>query len=758
MTSKHEAALAYAEHGWAVFPIEPSTKRPYKGTQGFRDATTNPEQIARWWGAEPDAWIGLALRPSGLIAIDVDCNNGKDGATTLTRLEARYGPLPRDVVQRSANGGQHVVMLDPSPGPDGWTRTADEGGEIRGKADQLGCGKNVDIKCNGYILLEPSGRYQWQTFGAAPSVPDAWLQALRKSPTEIGSAPDASEGLEDWGDPSDTRPLPNVDRERLRVDLRVLGPRAQGKSTTFAAVLRIFHDYGLSLDDGYPYLVEWNASCGDPRSDVELHRQIRRIASSGRATGGRGHRRSDISKLERVARAAYDTLSVDTDAIVTDIAAPAPPVTSAGAANTEPVEVAPRLPPPCETPPAHEDASFVAQLEIAAQQVLDRTAASQTKAVSELKPMFETVRSLLARQYPPTPWRVQGLLTSSGVHVIGGEPKTTKSWAATEIAIAVSSGTAAFGKYPVETPGYVAYFYAEDVGPSVQTRINALTHGRKMPEGWQDRMVVQPRGRSIDINNDMDLVIIIASVRVLCGDDIDLLILDPLRDIHGGEEDSSDAMKPVMERMRIIGDILGCPVMFVHHTAKTTTDSAKRRPGQRLRGSGAIHGSVDCGLYLWDLRGDGQNQFVNAVTSENKAGRSAGTFELTLDVTDNRHGTAERARWTVSDRAAEPAKNVKADATLADILMALFDTAAPMTDRAIHAKVKGAFGITVAVLSAAARDGFISQAKAGTMVLGWALTEKGRTAIQSGSSVTLVPFQAPQPNAATAAICNVEAR
>jgi len=72
--------------------------------------------------------------------------------------------------------------------------------------------------------------------------------------------------------------------------------------------------------------------------------------------------------------------------------------------------------------------------------------------------------------------------------------------------------------------------------------------------------------------------------------------------------------------------------------------------------------------------------------------------------------------------------------------------------------VAGVTTLATAPASAAARDGFISQAKAGTMVLGWELTEKGRTAIQSGSSVTLVPFQAPQPNAATAAICNVEAR
>lgn len=738
MSVYRDAALAYAEIGWSVFPISPNHKRPLT-PNGFLDASTTTEQINAWWDSVPDAWIGLALRTSGLIAIDVDVSDGKVGTATLAALEAKYGPLPRTLVQQSGSGGLHILMADPSPGANGWTRNAKLGGEIRGKADRLGCGPHVDIKCNGYILLEPSGKYHWLTdLNAPPLVPETWLGALRKPAEELGEAPGA-DGLEIWSEASDPAPLPLADRERLRADLRALGPRARGSSTTFSAVLRTFHDYGLSLDDGYPYVIEWNTNCGSPRSESELHRQIENIAASGRASGQRGNRRSDLTRLQAIVRAAYDERA---------FSSPAPDNIDAQPRTLE-------LPPPSELPPevVNADPQFAAELERAAQDVLDMLAVS-AQAPENIRPMFESARSLLARTFPATPFLVNELLTTTGQHVVSGEPKTAKTWASTELSIAVASGTPAFGKFVVNRPGKVAYLYAEDDGPSVQRRLQALAHGRRnMVDGWQDRLQVQPRGRAVDLTRDMDLVVIIASCRMI--GKIDLLVLDPLRDIHSGKEDSSDEMKPIMERMRAIGIILGCAVLFVHHAAKNSADSTKRRPGQNMRGSGAIHGSVDCGLHLWDLRGDGQTEFTSACTNENRSAKSAGTFELTLKITDNKYGVAERAAWTIGERALVATKADKAEASLGDILSVMLDHGAPMFERAIQAKVKGSIGVVTACISGAVRDGFVTQHKQGTLGLGWVLTPKGQEAVRAGSSALTNPAPTPQPHPATAKACNV---
>src|SRR5213592_4573587 len=62
------AALWYAEHGLRIFPLQPRSKIPHKGTRGCKDATTDYDQLRAWWKQWPDSNVGLA---TGHL-IDVD--------------------------------------------------------------------------------------------------------------------------------------------------------------------------------------------------------------------------------------------------------------------------------------------------------------------------------------------------------------------------------------------------------------------------------------------------------------------------------------------------------------------------------------------------------------------------------------------------------------------------------------------------------------------------------------------------------------
>jgi hypothetical protein len=46
-----EAASYYADRGLAVFPLLPQSKVPAT-PNGFKDATTNADQIQAWWSDE----------------------------------------------------------------------------------------------------------------------------------------------------------------------------------------------------------------------------------------------------------------------------------------------------------------------------------------------------------------------------------------------------------------------------------------------------------------------------------------------------------------------------------------------------------------------------------------------------------------------------------------------------------------------------------------------------------------------------------
>lgn len=266
-----------------------------------------------------------------------------------------------------------------------------------------------------------------------------------------------------------------------------------------------------------------------------------------------------------------------------------------------------------------------------------------THALVERLPLFKLdAVDLLRSEFPPCQWLVTGLITKGGTTVAAGEPKAgIKTWMLIEIAVAIATGTKAFGEFFAEY-GRVAIFFAEDQAQSVRNRIRATLAGadRRISPG---QLLLQPRGEFIDVLKDDDLAWLVASVRRL--GHIDLLVLDPLRDIHSGEEDKSDSMREVMRRIRLLGELLGCTVACSHHVPKQTKDTQGRRPGQNLRGSSAIHGSIDSGLYIQPGDGDGTNEFRATVVSQVKNARSAGAFGLELAIEDDPNGEAVNVRW-----------------------------------------------------------------------------------------------------------------
>jgi bifunctional DNA primase/polymerase-like protein len=163
-----EAALAYAAHGWAVFPCrgkDPLTK------QGFKDATAEIEQVKRWWRRWPQANIGWAL-PPGWFALDEDPRHG--GNQTRDDLEQQRGILPPTLRQQTGSGGFH------------WIFRAPDGIEVRQGAGVLGPGLDTRVGGKGYLIVSPSvhpdtgAEYRWHCL-VEPQDPTAWvIERVRK--------------------------------------------------------------------------------------------------------------------------------------------------------------------------------------------------------------------------------------------------------------------------------------------------------------------------------------------------------------------------------------------------------------------------------------------------------------------------------------------------------------------------------------------------------------------------------------------------
>jgi hypothetical protein len=104
MTTTKEAAHAYAARGWHVFPTIPGTKLPATA-RGFKDATTDVDQICEWWDERPDYGVAIALGASGLFAVDIEVPDHE----WVERM-------PETWSQFTASGGWHFLLCQ----PDGW--------------------------------------------------------------------------------------------------------------------------------------------------------------------------------------------------------------------------------------------------------------------------------------------------------------------------------------------------------------------------------------------------------------------------------------------------------------------------------------------------------------------------------------------------------------------------------------------------------------------------------------------------------------
>jgi putative DNA primase/helicase len=173
------AACALAAHRLAVFPLHYPVQRGHKLAcscgradcaspakhpfsrlvpHGLKDATTDPKQIAAWWGNNP--YVNIAVVTSGLLVIDVDPRHG--GYKSLIALEEAADILPRIWCVITGSEGRHIYMALPN------------GTNVSNSAGKLGRG--LDIRTTGgYVVAPPSIHISGKAYSWLESPEDASL-------------------------------------------------------------------------------------------------------------------------------------------------------------------------------------------------------------------------------------------------------------------------------------------------------------------------------------------------------------------------------------------------------------------------------------------------------------------------------------------------------------------------------------------------------------------------------------------------------
>lgn len=170
-------ALQYAEAGFKVLPCRENSaqgraKSPYT-INGHKDASTDPEKIARWWSEHPHALIGL-VPPKGYVVIDIDPRHGG----SLDALSAFCGETSLETLTANSGRGEGCHL---------WF-TSDQ--ELTQRAGIIP-GIDARVGNKGYLIAPPSlhpetGKpYTWAIDAPIKPLPARIEQSLSKNKATV---------------------------------------------------------------------------------------------------------------------------------------------------------------------------------------------------------------------------------------------------------------------------------------------------------------------------------------------------------------------------------------------------------------------------------------------------------------------------------------------------------------------------------------------------------------------------------------------
>ena len=264
------AALAYAAHGWAVFPVPPGTKRSYKSAEHSdgrawgmtRDAAEIRRDFTRW----PDAGIGIPCGAvNGIVVVETDTveGHGIDGSNSLAQLETKHGALPETLQAISPSGSVHRYFKHPGNGI-----------KIKSSASEIGRG--IDIRGDGGMVIAPPtvrpgvGVYRWINRNPIADMPD-WLIELTKGkqppkPKRLSIRERAQAAVRRW-QTDRLRALPGYGTAALEYEIGDLAKTAEGSrnhalNRSAFNLFQLVHDGQLDRSDVERHLIDACAANG----------------------------------------------------------------------------------------------------------------------------------------------------------------------------------------------------------------------------------------------------------------------------------------------------------------------------------------------------------------------------------------------------------------------------------------------------------------------------------------------------------------
>lgn len=202
--------------------------------------------------------------------------------------------------------------------------------------------------------------------------------------------------------------------------------------------------------------------------------------------------------------------------------------------------------------------------------------------------VMKPVRDLLAKQFPPAQWAIEGLIRRGKSYLLIGPPKEGKSYLALSLTVAVAMGGRALGIQTVEQ-GKAAYLCLEDGEEELQERLFQLA-GRDIKD--IPDLVYSDTWPKADAGGIEDLALWIKQ-QADAGTPPILVVVDILQQIRSTNRSKGQSVYELdyeaLAPLTKLAHDTNCAIVVIHHTNKRQDTDLL----DSISGSNALAGAVD---------------------------------------------------------------------------------------------------------------------------------------------------------------------
>jgi hypothetical protein len=291
-------------------------------------------------------------------------------------------------------------------------------------------------------------------------------------------------------------------------------------------------------------------------------------------------------------------------------------------------------------------------------------------------------------------WLIERLWTHQAVGIIGGSPKSGKTWLALEMAVSVASGTPCLATFPVSSSGPVLLYAAEDSAATLRSRVETLARLHGVDFGRLDVHIITVDSLRLDRPDHQNRLESTLQLYKPV-----LLVLDPLVRVHAIDENVAGQVAALLGYLRSLQRNTGAAIALVHHVRKNPSPTGAA--GYSLRGSGDLYAWLDSFLYLR------MHQGQRTLAAEHRSAPAFGPVPIELVQSDPNGPYLKIA--TANEIQCEP----RQDGLSSRILELLSTTPEPLTIDALRTRLQVRNQRVVEAIRSLAAEGKIKRSTRG---------------------------------------------